>query len=131
VPTKAMSKSGLKSLVGAKVYSVWTEMLEILVPDGRTHRLAPLVAGMLQYASAIAFEKYGDSPPEDSLAYSLLFVEEGEDSDDASATLLEAIDVMFRDANVGSQRVSSRGEEYSIAQAALAEFVNWHSMPWE
>lgn len=131
MPAKTTGKSGLKSLVGAKTYSVWTEMLERLVPDGRTHRLAPLVAGMLQYASVVAFEKYGDSPPEDSLAYSLLFADEEDDSDDTGTTLLDAVAMMFQDANVGCQRVSSRGQEYSIAQAALSEFVNWHSMPWE
>ena len=51
----------LKQIVGQKIYTVWVEMLRQLVPDGRTHRLAPLVAGMLQYAANIAYEKYGDN----------------------------------------------------------------------
>ena len=35
-------------------------MLATLVPDGRTHRIAPLVAAMLQYALAMADEKRDD-----------------------------------------------------------------------
>lgn len=40
----------LEKLVGHEVYSSWIKMLQALVPHGRTHRLAVLVAGMLQYA---------------------------------------------------------------------------------
>ena len=45
----------LKSLVGAKTYKVWVDMVQSLVPHGRTHRLAPLVAGMLHHALAQQF----------------------------------------------------------------------------
>lgn len=58
----------LKQIVGQKTYSVWVEMLRQLVPEGRTHRLAPLVAGMLQFASDMAYQKYGNNPDEGSVA---------------------------------------------------------------
>lgn len=41
-------KQSLQEVVGAQTYTSWVDMLRRLAPDGRTHRLAPLVAGMLQ-----------------------------------------------------------------------------------
>lgn len=29
------------------------------------------------------------------------------------------------------ERISSKGQEYSIAENAVEEFLNWDSMPWE
>ena len=54
---RAERKKGSRSLrdvVGPEVYQTWIDMLHRLVPDGRTHRLAPVVAAMLQYALAVA-----------------------------------------------------------------------------
>ena len=68
---QSKSKMSLKQIVGPKTYTVWVEMLQQLVPDGRTHRLAPLVVGMLQYASNVAYQQYGDSPDEGSVAHIL------------------------------------------------------------
>jgi len=65
-------KRSLQDVVGQETYSVWVNMLRILVPDGRTHRLAPLVAGMLQYALAVSEEESGEEPDDDSVAQSLL-----------------------------------------------------------
>ena len=62
------SYESLQTIVGQDTYNVWKKMLLELVPDGRTHRLAPMAAGMLQYAAAIAYERYGDSPEEGSAA---------------------------------------------------------------
>jgi hypothetical protein len=120
----------LKPIVGQTTYTLWTKMLNQLVPDGRTHRLAPLVAGMLQYACAVAEEKYGDNPEEDTAAYFLLnppdYYEPGEPS-----KLLNVIEQLFEDAGVHYQRVNSRHEGYSIAENALYEFIHWYDMPWE
>jgi len=33
----------VKSVVGAKTYSVWLDLLRCLVPHGRTHRLSVLL----------------------------------------------------------------------------------------
>ena len=51
---KSRSFSGV---VGADTYEVWVSMLRKLVPDGRTHRLAVMLAGMLQYAVVMAAAK--------------------------------------------------------------------------
>jgi hypothetical protein len=82
----------LKQIVGQKTYSVWVEMLQQLVPQGRTHRLAPLVAGMLQYASDMAYQKYGDNPAEGSVAQALFMASEVYDPAEAEelSELVEA-----------------------------------------
>lgn len=121
----------LKEIVGDKVYSVWVNMLQRLVPEGRTHRLAPIIASMLQYASEVAYEKYGSKPEEGSIAYSLHIVSEGADYDEVINLLFPIVERLLNDSQVESKRKSARGIEYSIAEAALQEFVNWHSMPWE
>src|SRR6266545_5326684 len=60
------------SVVGADTYDVWLRMLRELVPDGRTHRLAVMVAGMLQYAASMATADGEREEEEHSLAFSLL-----------------------------------------------------------
>ena len=47
-------KRSLEEVVGKETYALWVDMLRRLVPDGRTHRLSVVVAGMLQYAYLIA-----------------------------------------------------------------------------
>ena len=119
-------KRSLQTIVGQEAYTVWTDMLRSLVPDGRTHRLAMVVAGMLQYASIVAYEKYGDNPKEGSVGHSLLLASEGN-----ADHLLDVVEQLFEDADVEYERVNRRGDTYSIAYSAIHEFVHWHSMPWE
>ena len=123
-------QDSLKELVGGKVYSVWVDMLRRLVPEGRTHRLAPTIASMLQYALGVADEKYGGDPEEGSLAY-LLFVLSEEVDDETKDLLLPTVERLLEDSGVKAKRRSARGVEYSIAEAAIQEFVNWYNMPWE
>lgn len=120
----------LKQIVGQETYSAWVDMLRRLVPDGRTHRLAPLVAGMVQVASAIAYEKYGNDPEEGSVAQILLLASEISDPSEAEE-LSDLVAQLFDDANVGYERTSSRGDDYSIVESAVYEFIHWYDMPWE
>jgi hypothetical protein len=120
----------LKQIVGQKTYSVWIEMLQQLVPEGRTHRLAPLVAGMLQYASDMAYQKYGDNPAEGSAAQVLLMASEAYDPAEAKE-LSELVEQLFADAKVHFERVSSRGDGYSVIKSAIYEYIHWYDMPWE
>jgi hypothetical protein len=106
------SQGNLKAIVGDKVYSVWVDMLHRLAPDGRTHRLAPIIASMLQYASEVAYEKYGSDPEEGSAAYSLIISEEA-DYDEAVDLLLPIVERLLKDSQVKSKRKSARGIEYS------------------
>lgn len=128
---KKKEETTLQSIVGKSTYSVWIKMLSSLVPDGRTHRLAPLIAGMLQYASAVAREKFKDSPPEGSIAECLIFSSEMEEHEEAKALLTEGVETLFRDAKVSYRRVSRRGGEYDIVDQAIIEFLHWDDMPWE
>ena len=122
---------GLEEVVGQETYTVWTEMLERLVPDGRTHRLAPMIAGMLRYAAEIAYEEYGDVPEEGTIVGSLLEAAEAYDPDEVSELLQEVVNQLFADAGVDPERVSSQGDDYSIVESAIYEFIHWYDMPWE
>lgn len=120
----------LKTIVGEETYAVWTDMLHSLVPEGRTHRLAPMVAGMLQYAATMACEKYGDEPEEGSAAHWLLVASEAYDPQEAEG-LLGVVKRLFRDAEVEYERVDRRGDGYSVAESIIYEFIHWYDMPWE
>lgn len=59
----AKRKQTLEEVVGQETYAMWVDMLRRLVPEGRTHRLAVLVAGMLHYAYLIALNFPHSAPP--------------------------------------------------------------------
>jgi hypothetical protein len=124
------SKRSLQDVVGKETYSVWVDMLRELVPDGRTHRLSVLLAGMLQYALAIAEELDEDELEEDSVAVSLINANEM-GSDEIKDELHDVVKRLFKDAGVTFDRVSKRGEPYSIADEAYNEFVSWFDYPWD
>lgn len=120
-------KHSLLDVVGPQTYTTWVEMLRRLVPDGRTHRLAPLVAGMLQYATAVALE----SAIENEGVMGLQEATEAYDPDEAGKLLLPLIDQLFTDAGVSNRRTNARSQEYSIAEEIVREYVYWFDMPWE
>jgi ribosomal protein L13E len=124
------NRKSLKTIVGPETYGVWVDMLRRLVPEGRTHRLAPMIAGMLQYAYAIASEGDGDEAEEGSAASILLECEDIVDSEDAPE-LLDLVVQLFKDSKVKYKRANSQGEGYSIAESAVIEFIHWLDMPWE
>lgn len=120
----------LKPIVGEQTYAVWIDMLKQLVPQGRTHRLAVVIAGMLQFASRVASKKSGKSPEEGSVEASLLFADEL-DLEDGTAELADIIAQLFDDAQVPCARTSRRGDEYSIIDSVVMEYMHWYDMPWE
>lgn len=123
-------KRSLQDVVGENTYSVWVDMLRGLVPDGRTHRLSVLLAGMLQYALILAEELDEDELEEDSVALSLINANEG-GPDEVKDELHDVMTRLFKDAGVTFDRVSKRGEPYSIADQAYDEFVRWYDYPWD
>jgi len=129
-PTKKKdgATSPLREIVGVEVYDVWVKMLKGLVPDGRTHRLSVLVASMLAYASACSRRNLDD---ETDPGYPLAVAAEGADDDEAFRLLKPMLTQLFKDAKVKHERVSSRGERYSILWEATIEFCRWHNRPWE
>lgn len=124
------SSNNIKRVVGAKVYGVWLDMLRALVPCGRTHRLAVIVAGMLQYASAVAAEDK-DVDKEGSVAWRLVAATETSDPEEVGKLVLDLLKQLFDDAGVKSTRSSVKGMPYSIVEDAIEEYVRWEDMPWE
>ena len=124
------SKRSLQDVVGKQTYDVWVDMLSELVPDGRTHRLSVVIAGMLQYATAIAGKLDEDEMEEGSVALSLIHANEM-DPDGIKEELHDVVKSLFKDAGVAFDRVSKRGEPYSIADEAYNELLSWYDYPWE
>ena len=124
------SKRSLQDVVGKQTYEVWVDMLSELVPEGRTHRLSVVIAGMLQYATAVAEKLAEDEVAEDSVALSLIKASEM-DPDGIKRELHDVVKVLFQDAGVAFDRVSKRGESYSIADEAYNELLRWYDYPWE
>lgn len=127
---KEASRS-FRSVVGADTYQVWVRMLRSLVPEGRTHRLAVMLASMLQYAADTAAAKGDKEEDEGSLAASLLEATEASDPSEVKDLIHDAVVRLFNDAKVRFERTSARGERYSLAEDAYAEFIHWYDMPWE
>jgi hypothetical protein len=122
----------LRDIVGDSVYTIWLDMLQKLVPHGRTHRLSKLVAGFMQYAAHLAYEKWEQrEPPIGSAAALLLSVWETGDSENVELIVCNFAESLFHDAGVQYQRVNHKGQKYSIAEDAALEFVHWEDMPWE
>jgi hypothetical protein len=132
-PRKELARPGrtLAAVVGPQVYAAWVEMLKLLVPHGRTHRLSVIVAGMLQHATVRADRSTRGKPPQGSVAASLLAASEEADPQEIASELGDVLTRLFRDAKVSGGRVSARGEQYSIIESALEEFVAWENMSWE
>ena len=130
---RRVTRSGrtLSSVVGASTYSLWVGMLRSLVPDGRTHRLSVVIAGMLQHAARLAVEKSGRKLLAGSVEASLLRATEEVDPELVAEEIGDVVQRLFRDAGVSHRRVSARGEKYSILEGVFQEFVSWHDMPWE
>ena len=130
--TEDLTRS-LQDVVGEKTYSVWVEMLGALVPDGRTHRLSIVVAGMLQDALEVALEhnkgKYTEET--NSVAMSLIDSTETGDPENVKGLLHDVVDKLFIDAGVPYERVSKRGDHYSIADETYNEFASWYDYPWD
>ncbi len=121
----------LSSVVSAQTYSVWLEMLHSLVPNGRTHRLSIVVAGMLRHALDIAAARFGEDAPERSAAASLLRAAEEADPEQVAEQIGDLVERLFLDAKVTGKRVTARGAEYSILDNAIQEFTSWYGMSWE
>ena len=132
-PTNAAGKKtdrNLGTVVGADTYAVWVRMLRELVPDGRTHRLSVILAGMLHYAATIAAAAK-QNKKDHSLAGSLIEAAEASDPSEVKDLIHDAVVQLFKDAKVRFERASARGTEYSLAEEAYEEFIHWYDMPWE
>jgi len=109
------SKRSLQDVVGKETYDVWVDMLRELVPDGRTHRLSVVVAGMLLYAVDKSMQIKHRNEEEHSVAMSLIDANEAGYPEAIKELIHDVVGRLFKDADVKYQRVSKGGERYSIA----------------
>lgn len=118
-------------LVGQETYAVWVAMLQTLVPNGRTHRLAVVLAGMYQYATEKAERLSKRERADGSLAASLVTAYDTADPKEVKAQIRDAVLRLFKDAGVEHERISAGGEKYSIADASFTEYADWYNYPWD
>ena len=118
-------------LVGQETYAVWVAMLQTLVPNGRTHRLAVVLAGMYQYATEKAERLSKRERVEGTLAASLVRAYDTADPEEVKAHIRDAVLRLFKDAGVEHERKSAGGEKYSVADASYAEYADWYNYPWD
>ena len=125
------TKRSLQDVVGKETYSVWVDMLRELLPDGRTHRLSVVVAGMLEYAVDKSSQIKHRNEEEHSLAMSLVDATDTSDPESIKELIHDVVERLFKDAGVEYERVSKRGEHYSIADEIYNEFSGWYDYPWD
>jgi len=66
---------------------------------------------------------------EHSTAMSILDATESGNPDNTKGLIHDIVDRLFMDAGVEKERVSQRGEPYSIADEAYNEFASWFDYP--
>ena len=125
------TKRSLQDVVGKETYEVWVDMLRELVPEGRTHRLSVVIAGMLEYAVGKAMQIKNRNEEEHSVAMSLIDATDTSDPESIKELIHYVVDRLFKDAGVEYERVSKRGERYSIADEIYNEFSSWYDYPWD
>ena len=123
-------KRSLQDVVGKETYMVWVNMLRELVPNGRTHRLSVVIAGMLHYATCLAEELDEDELEEDTVALSLINANEM-DPDQLKDELHDVLKRLAKDAGIVFERMSKRGDPYSIEDEAYNEYFSWLDYPWD
>lgn len=120
-----------KDIIGAQPYSAFLHLLKEIGPDARTHRISVVIAAMLHYA----LSKLPPDCEEGTLAQALVtMAEEPYGAAEGSAEyglVFDLIDELCRKAGMRNLRESARGESYSIAENAIAEYAAWYNMPWE
>lgn len=106
-------------------------MIRELVPGGRTHRLSVVVAGMLEYAVDRSMLIKNRNEDEHSVAMSLIDANEAGYPEAIKELIHDIVDKLFKDAGVEHERVSKRGERYSITNEVYNEFSSWYDYPWD
>jgi hypothetical protein len=120
-----------KGMVGDKPYSAFVRMLKEIGPDARTHRISVVIAAMLRFALS-------NLPPDyehGTLAQALVSLDQephlATEESEEYELMFDLIDELCREAGMRNLRESARGESYSIAENAIAEYAAWYDMPWE
>ena len=120
-----------KEILGAQAYETFLGMLTEIGPDARTHRISVVIAAVLRFARS----KLPADCEDGTLAQALVTLEEepylvAEETEEYEM-VFDLIDELCDESGIQNLRESSRGEQYSIADNAIAEYTGWYSMPWE
>jgi glutathione S-transferase len=120
-----------KKIIGNPSYSVFINQLQVIGSDARTHRISVVIAAMLRFA----LEKLYREGEDGTLCQALVALDEepylAAEASEEYERLFELIDEICREAGLRNLRESARGDSYSIAENAIAEYVSWYNMPWE
>jgi len=120
-----------KKIIGNQSYSTFLSLLKEIGPDARTHRISVMIAAMLRFA----LEKLYREGENGTLCQALVALDKepylAAEASEEYERLFELIDEMCREAGLRNRRESARGESYSIAENAIAEYIAWYHMPWE
>ncbi len=120
-----------KRIIGPKSYSTLLQILKEIGPNARTHRISIVIAAILRFAVS----RLPADCEEGTLEEALLALDEEPSLVSEKSAEYELvcglIDELCREAGMRNQRESSRGESYSIAENAIAEYTAWYNMPWE
>jgi len=116
-----------KKIIGDPVYNAYLSMLKVTGPDARSHRISVVIAAMLRYALRMVPAQC----EQDSLGAALIALDEGADQSDGYRRVADLIEELCHEAGMRNRRQSARGEQYSIADNAIAEYCAWYNMPWE
>jgi hypothetical protein len=120
-----------KKIIGNNSYSVLLEMLKEIGPEARTHRISVVIGAMLRFA----LNKCIIDGLDDKICQALVTIDEEPylvaEKTDEYEVLSALIDNLCRESGMANYRESARGESYSIAENAIAEYASWYNMPWE
>jgi hypothetical protein len=86
---------------------------------------------MLQYALEKAEMIKHKNEEEHSVAMSLIDAADAGYLDGIKELIHDVVDRLFKDAGVSYERVSKRGDHYSIADEVYNEFASWFNYPWD
>lgn len=100
-------------------------MLKTLVPNGRTHHISVVVAGMLRYALDRSYLKKQEDNPLTPI------LQKCYENNEIQEELFHAIKTIFNKAKVKYTRSNSKGEKYCIIENIFDQFFYWEAMPWE
>ena len=121
----------LKAVIGDQQFLSFLDLLRNIGPEARTHRISVVIASILRFA----VNQLPTDCEDGSLAQALLSLDEepylAHEQSDEYEMVFDLIDSLCNEAGMMNERESSRGEDYSIGENAILEYVAWYNMPWE
>lgn len=122
---KNLTDSRIEAIVGSEMYTAWIDMLKILGPDGRTHRLSILVASMLGYTHQVSIRKKTPLTESFEMAFSSGTYEK------VLSELYPFVCDLLTKSQIKWERVNAKGQRYDLAEESVRHFFLWRQMPWE